>query len=176
MVFLPGCSQPEESVGKCNIRVRRGTGEICEDLLRIGGHVAGPGWPLVPPGEDRKRRGLRESEFLASPRTCPQSAARDCNDRAEKTTDSAATISGSNVHPLHALASPTPPAPRVRGPAALFRRKRNVARRAMPYRRGGLGIQISLPLRPAALGPYQSPPRWIPAIRPPGPAFTVSNF
>lgn len=120
MVFLPGCSQPEESVGKCNIRVRRRTGEICEDLLRIGGHVAGPGWPLVPPGEDRKRRGLRESEFLASPRTCPQSAARDCNDRAEKTTDSAATISGSNVHPLHALASPNTASAQSEGTGRAF--------------------------------------------------------
>lgn len=69
---------------------------------------------------------------------------------------------------------PPPAAPVPRGPVSLFRQMRNVARRAMPYRRRGPGIR-SPPRHPAPELP-PSPPRRVPPIRPPGPALTVSNF
>lgn len=46
----------------------------------------------------------------------------------------------------------------------------------MPYRRGGQGVRYSLPPKPAAPELPPSPPRRIPAVRPPGPAFTVNKF
>lgn len=71
---------------------------------------------------------------------------------------------------------PPPAAPVPRGPVSLFRQMRNVARRAMPYRRRGPGIRFSLPPRHPAPELPPSPPRRVPPIRPPGPALTVSNF
>lgn len=70
---------------------------------------------------------------------------------------------------------PPPAAPVPRGPVSLFRQMRNVARRAMPYRRRGPGIRSPPPRHPAPELP-PSPPRRVPPIRPPGPALTVSNF
>lgn len=47
---------------------------------------------------------------------------------------------------------PPPAAPVPRGPVSLFRQMRNVARRAMPYRRRGPGIRFSLPPQAPSTG------------------------
>lgn len=117
-------------------------------MFRTGGQFSGEECPLGSPGEYWETRRFRASNKLIAitttpSRTCPQSPGGHSDDEEKKTADGR----GADPQPRAYDSSlppppPTLPAPRPRGRASFFRRIRNVARRAMPYRREGLGAAL----------------------------------
>lgn len=113
------------------------------------------------PGEYWETRRFRASNnFIAittnPSRTCPQSPGGHSDDGEKKTADGRGADPQPRAYDSSLPPPPPPfPAPRRRGRASFFCRIRNVARRAMPYRREGQGCDF---LCPQAAGGTSTPP------------------